>query len=75
MAEIHISSDKGIMWGNHLATPERIVEVIGSGVSILNGLLCIDTLKIVNRVGDEYLVTADGKRLPLTALFPEFEEA
>lgn len=74
MAEIHISSSRGIIWGNHICPPERVVEVLGCGARYENGELTFDKIKIINRIDEEYVLNMENKVIPLTAFFSEFDE-
>jgi len=61
MADIYISSDHGLQWGNVTITPQELSDYI-PGIDFINGLLIFDSVKIVNSSGREYITDSTGNR-------------
>lgn len=61
MADMHISSDRGLEWGNVVITPRELAKYI-LGIDIVDGLLVLDGVKFVNHTDREYIVDQEGKR-------------
>lgn len=61
MADMHISSDRGLEWGNVVITPRELAKYI-LGIDIVEGLLVLDGVKFVNHENREYIVDQEGKR-------------
>ena len=61
MAEMQISSDFGLRWGNIIITPQELAKYI-VGIDLVDGLLVLDGVKFHNGEGREYIVDQEGKR-------------
>ena len=61
MADIYLSSDHGLQWGNVTLTPRELAGNI-LGIDLVNGLLVFDAVKIVNSPDSEYITDSRGVR-------------
>ena len=61
MADMVLSSDRGLEWGNVVITPRELAKYI-LGIDIVDGLLVLDGVKFVNHADREYIVDQEGKR-------------
>lgn len=59
MADILISSDFGLKWGNVTIAPRELADNI-SGIDIVNGLLVFNAVKIVNSPDREFITDSRG---------------
>jgi len=73
MAEIYLSSDRGLEWGNIVITPFELAKYI-PGIDIVNGLLVLDGLKFVNHENREYIADQEGKRHNLVDLIERIQD-
>lgn len=67
MAEIHLSSDFGLQWGNVTITPSELAQNI-LGIDLIDGLLVFDGVKVVNAPDREYITDSRGDRHMLVDL-------
>lgn len=67
MAEIHLSSDFGLQWGNVTITPSELAQNI-LGIDLVDDLLVFDGVKIVNDPDREYITDSRGDRHMLVDL-------
>jgi hypothetical protein len=72
MAEMYLSSDRGLEWGNVVITPQELTNYI-LGIDIVEGLLVFDGVKFVNHEGREYITDQEGKRHSLISLIERIE--
>ena len=72
MAEMLISSDRGLVWGNIVITPRELADHI-LGIDIVDELLVLDGVKFVNHVDREYIVDQEGKRHKLSELLERIQ--
>ena len=61
MAEINLSSDFGLQWGNVTITPRELAHNV-LGIDLVDGLLVFDGVKIVNAPDGEYITDSRGDR-------------
>jgi hypothetical protein len=61
MADMHISSDRGLEWGNIVITPQELADHI-IGIDIVDELLVIDGVKFVNFADREYIQDQQGTK-------------
>lgn len=73
MADMHISSDRGLEWGNIVITPRELAKYI-LGIDIVDGLLVLDGVKFVNHDGREYIADQEGKRHKLVDLIERIQD-
>lgn len=73
MADMHISSDHGLQWGNVTITPEELAFYI-KGISIQNGLLVLDGVKFWHDGDDSYIADYEGKRFNVLELHTRIEQ-
>jgi hypothetical protein len=67
MTEIVISSDVGLQWGNVVFTPDELAEWV-DGISLIDGELVFNRVKVVNDVGNEYIMDSKGETILLSDL-------
>jgi hypothetical protein len=67
MPDIHISSEKGLQWGNVVITPEELSEWI-DGISLLDGQLVLNNVKVINWTNNECFIDAKGETILLSDL-------
>ena len=67
MTDIVISSDVGLQWGNVVITPDELAEWI-DGISLLDGELVFNRVKVVNDVDNEYIMDSKGETILLSDL-------
>ena len=67
MTNIVISSDVGLQWGNVVITPDELAEWI-DGISLVDGELVFNRVKVVNDVGNEYIMDSKGETILLSDL-------
>ena len=67
MPDIHISSNKGLEWGNVVFTPEELSEWI-EGISLIDGLLVLNNVKVINWVDNESFIDSKGETILLSDL-------
>ena len=67
MTDIVISSDVGLQWGNVVITPDELAEWI-DGISLVDGELVFNRVKVVNDVGNEYIMDSKGGTILLSDL-------
>ena len=67
MAEMHLSSDFGLQWGNVTITPSELAQNI-LGIDLVDGLLVFDGVKVVNDPDREYITDSRGDRYMLVDL-------
>lgn len=73
MADMLISSDHGLQWGNVRITPEELALYI-KGITIQNGLLVLDGVKFWHDGDDSYIADYDGKRFNVLELHTRIEK-
>lgn len=73
MADMYISSDRGLEWGNIVITPRELAKYI-LGIDIVDGLLVLDGVKFVNHDGREYITDQEGKRHKLVDLIERIQD-
>lgn len=67
MTDIVISSDVGLQWGNVVITPDELAEWI-DGISLIDGELVFNRVKVVNDVDNEYIMDSKGETILLSDL-------
>lgn len=72
MAEMYLSSDRGLEWGNVVITPFELAKYI-PGIDIVDGLLVLDGVKFVNHESREYIADQEGKRHRLVELIERIQ--
>jgi len=73
MADMYLSSDRGLEWGNIVFTPRELAKYI-LGIDIVDGLLVLDGVKFVNHDGCEYIADQEGKRHKLVDLIERIQD-
>ena len=72
MADMLISSDRGLVWGNIVITPRELADHV-IGIDIVDELLVLDGVKFVNSADREYIVDQEGKRHKLLDLLERIQ--
>lgn len=67
MTNIVISSDVGLQWGNVVITPDELAEWV-DGISLIDGELVFNRVKVVNDVDNEYIMDSKGETILLSDL-------
>lgn len=74
MADMYLSSDFGLKWGNITITPLELSKYI-KGISFNNGLLTFDEVKFYNVEGSEFIQDRDRVRHNLVDLIERIQNA
>lgn len=72
MADMHLSSDFGLRWGNVVVTPSELARHI-KGIDIIDGLLRFDAVKFYNVEGEEYIQDQNHVRHNLVDLIERIQ--
>ena len=72
MAEMYLSSDRGLELGNVVITPQELARYI-RGIDIVNGLLVFDGVKFVNHYGREHIIDREDKKHKLVDLIERIQ--
>ena len=73
MADMVISSDYGLQWGNVTITPQELAAYI-KGITLKNGLLVLDGVKFWHDGDDSYIADYEGKRHNVMELYTRIEQ-
>ena len=72
MADMVLSSDYGLQWGNVTITPSELASYI-KGITIKNGLIVLDGVKFWHDGDDSYIADYEGKRHNVMELYERIE--
>lgn len=72
MADMQISPDFGLRWGNIVITPEELATHI-LGIEIVDGGMELDGVKFCNIEGREFIADQLGKRHKLPDLIERIQ--
>lgn len=73
MADMVLSSDYGLQWGNVTITPSELASYI-KGITIKNGLIVLDGVKFWHDGDDSYIADYEGKRHNVMELYMRIEQ-
>lgn len=73
MADMILSSDYGLQWGNVTITPSELASYI-KGITIKNGLIVLDGVKFWHDGDDSYIADYEGKRHNVMELYERIEQ-
>ena len=73
MADMLLSSDYGLQWGNVTITPSELASYI-KGITIKNGLIVLDGVKFWHDGDDSYIADYEGKRHNVMELYMRIEQ-
>lgn len=73
MADMYLSSDHGLQWGNVTITPSELASYI-KGITIKNGLIVLDGVKFWHDGDDSYIADYEGKRHNVMELYARIEQ-
>lgn len=73
MADMVLSSDYGLQWGNVTITPSELASYI-KGITIKNGLMVLDGVKFWHDGDDSYIADYEGKRHNVMELYMRIEQ-